>query len=68
MTENDIKEIARMWEYSHETTVDKAYKVLKYMGDTHNKNRQKSVLPFMHNSSKVVYGGTRNVHCKYETS
>ena len=22
MTENDIEEIARMWEYPHETTVD----------------------------------------------
>ncbi|EOS28986.1 hypothetical protein C807_03508 [Lachnospiraceae bacterium 28-4] len=39
VTENDIKEIARMWEYPHETTIDKAYEALKYMEDTHSKNR-----------------------------
>ena len=33
VTENDIKEIARMWEYPHETTIDKAYEALKYMED-----------------------------------
>ncbi len=43
VTENDIKEIARMWEYPHETTIDKAYEALKYMADTHSKNRQKSI-------------------------
>ena len=43
VTENDIKEIARMWEYPHETTIDKAYEALKYMEDTHSKNRQKSI-------------------------
>ena len=35
VTENDIKEIARMWEYPHKTTIDKAYEALKYMEDTH---------------------------------
>ena len=43
VTENDIKEIARMWEYPHETTIDKAYEALKYMEDTHSKNQQKSI-------------------------
>lgn len=43
MTENDIEEIARMWKYPHETTIDKAYEALKYMEDTHNKNRKKSI-------------------------
>ncbi len=43
VTENDIKEIARMWEYPHETTVEKAYEALKYMEDTHSKNRNKSI-------------------------
>ena len=32
-----------MWEYPHETTIDKAYEALKYMEDTHSKNRQKSI-------------------------
>ncbi len=39
VTEKDIKEIARMWEYPHETTIGKAYEALKYMEDTHSKNR-----------------------------
>ena len=39
VTDNDIEEIARMWEYPHETTIDKAYEALKYMEDTHSKNR-----------------------------
>lgn len=43
VTENDIKEIARMWEYPQETTIDKAYEALKYMKATHSKNRQKSI-------------------------
>ena len=43
VTENDIGEIARMWEYPHETTIDKAYEALKYMEDTHGKNRKKSI-------------------------
>lgn len=34
MTENDIEKIARMWEYPHETMIDKAYEALKYMEDT----------------------------------
>ena len=43
VTENDIDEIARMWEYPHETTVEKAYKALKYMENTHSKNRPKAI-------------------------
>lgn len=43
VTENDIEEIARMWEYPQETTVDKAYEALRYMEDTHSKNRRKSI-------------------------
>lgn len=34
MTENDIEKIARMWEYPHETTMNKTYEALKYMEDT----------------------------------
>ena len=34
VTENDIQEIARMWEYPQETTIEKAYEALKYMEDT----------------------------------
>ena len=37
VTENDIKEIARMWEYPKETTIEKAYEALKYMEVTHSK-------------------------------
>lgn len=43
VTENDIEEIARMWEYPQETTIDKAYEALKYMEATHSKNQQKSI-------------------------
>lgn len=43
VTENDIEEIARMWEYPHETTIDKAFEALKYMEDTHSKNRKKAI-------------------------
>lgn len=39
VTVKDIEEIARMWEYPHETTIDKAYEALKYMEDIHSKNR-----------------------------
>ena len=44
VTENDIEEIARMWEYPHETTIDKEYEALKYMKDTHSRNRKKSIV------------------------
>ena len=44
VTENDIKEIARMWEYPHETTIDKAYEALKYMEDTHSENQPEKEL------------------------
>ena len=47
VSDNDIEEIARMWEYPHETTIDKAYEALKYMEATHSKNRQKSICHFM---------------------
>lgn len=43
VTENDIEEIARMWEYPNTTTVDKAYEALKYMEDTHRKNRPRAI-------------------------
>lgn len=43
VTENDIEEIARMWEYPNTTTVDKAYEALKYMEDTHSQNRPKEI-------------------------
>ncbi|MDE7219831.1 MAG: GNAT family N-acetyltransferase [Oscillospiraceae bacterium] len=43
MTEGDIQEIARMWEYPQETTIDKAYEALNYMEATHSKNRQKQI-------------------------
>lgn len=43
VTVKDIEEIARMWEYPHETTIDKAYEALKYMEDTHSRNRKKSI-------------------------
>ncbi|MCH5190041.1 MAG: GNAT family N-acetyltransferase [Oscillospiraceae bacterium] len=43
LTDNDIEEIARMWEYPREITVDKAYEALRYMETTHNKNRQKAI-------------------------
>lgn len=32
-----------MWEYPQETTIDKAYKALRYMETTHKKNRQKAI-------------------------
>lgn len=43
VTENDIKEIARMWEYPEEISMDKAYEALRYMEDTHGKNRRKAI-------------------------
>ena len=43
VTENDMEEIARMWEYPCETTMDKAYEALRYMEDTHRKNRKGSI-------------------------
>lgn len=43
VTENDIQEIARMWEYPQETTIEKAYEALKYMEDTHSRNRKKAI-------------------------
>lgn len=43
VTEDDIGEIARMWEYPQETTIDKAYEALEYMEATHSRNRKKSI-------------------------
>ena len=43
VTDEDIAEIARMWEYPRQTTIDKAYEALEYMKTTHSKNRQKSI-------------------------
>lgn len=43
VNENDICEIARMWEYPYQTTIEKAHEALKYMEDTHKRNRQKSI-------------------------
>lgn len=43
VTKNDIKEIARMWEYPQETTMDRAYEALEYMETTHRNNRKKSI-------------------------
>lgn len=43
VTEDDIEEIARMWEYPHEITMAKACGALKYMEDTHSKNQKKAI-------------------------
>lgn len=43
VTDNDVEEIARMWEYPQEITIEKAYEALRYMETTHNKNRQKAI-------------------------
>lgn len=40
---SDIEEIARMWEYPKETTIENAYKALEYMEDTHKKNLPKNI-------------------------
>lgn len=61
VTDEDIEEIARMWEYPQETTIDKAYEALKYMETTHSKNRRKSICHlclgvFQKDESKVIIG------------
>lgn len=43
VTKNDIKEIARMWEYPKKITLFKARKALNSMEDNHTKNRKKSI-------------------------
>ena len=43
VTENDINEISRMWEYPNEISIQKAYKALKYMEETHSKNKKKAI-------------------------
>ena len=61
VTDNDIEEIARMWEYPHETTIDKAYEALNYIETTHSKNRQKAICHlclgvFRKEEPKVIIG------------
>lgn len=43
VTKNDIKEIARMWEYPKKITLFKAYKALNNMEANHTNNRKKSI-------------------------
>lgn len=43
VTEGDIEEIARMWDCPNEVTIEDAYQALKYMEQTHNKNRPKAI-------------------------
>ncbi len=43
VTDGDMEEIARMWEYPHETTADKAREALQSMEAVHKKNRKKSI-------------------------
>lgn len=43
VTEDDILEIARMWEYPRETTVEKARQVLEKMEANHLKNKPKAI-------------------------
>lgn len=43
VTECDIEEIARMWKYPEETTIEDAHNALKYMEQTHSKNRPKAI-------------------------
>lgn len=43
VTKNDIKEIARMWEYPKKITLFKARKALKSMEANHTENRKKSI-------------------------
>lgn len=43
VTKNDIKEIARMWEYPKKITLFKARKALNSMEANHTKNRKKSI-------------------------
>lgn len=43
VTESDIEEVARMWEYPKETTIENAYSALEYMNNTHSKNRPNAI-------------------------
>lgn len=43
VTDSDIGEIARMWDYPNEETIENAYKALAYMEQTRNKNRPKAI-------------------------
>ena len=43
VTDSDMEEIARMWEYPHEATADKAREALQNMEAAHRKNRKKSI-------------------------
>lgn len=39
VSESDIEEVARMWEYPNETSLENAYQAIEYMKNTHSKNR-----------------------------
>jgi len=43
VTESDIDEIVRMWNYPNEETLENAYQALEYMQQTHKKNRPKAI-------------------------
>lgn len=43
VTVDDIEEIARMWQYPQETTIENAYGALEYMESTHSKNQPKAI-------------------------
>lgn len=43
VSEKDIDEISRMWEYPNEISKQKAYKALEYINRTHKQNRKKSI-------------------------
>ena len=61
VTDDDIEEIARMWEYPQQTTIDKVYEALNYMESTHSRNQKKSICHlclgvFRKESPKVIIG------------
>lgn len=43
VNKEDIKEIARMWEYPKKISLLKAHKALKYMESNHSKNAKKAI-------------------------
>lgn len=47
VTESDIDEIVRMWNYPNEETLENAYQALEYMEQTHKKKSSQSYLSFM---------------------
>lgn len=61
VTKEDIKEIARMWEYPKEISLFKANKALKNMAANHKLNRKKSICHlclavFKKNNPNVIIG------------